>query len=70
MTTNEKMELIERVLRLEPNTLTETTKLNTLQEWDSLNILTLQVEFTAIQPDMQFDTLYTCNTVGEVCMLI
>ena len=70
MTTKEKLELIERVLRLNPNTLAEDTELNTLQEWDSLTILNLQIELTAIKPDMQFDDLYMCNTVGEICKMI
>jgi len=70
MTTKEKLELIEGVLHLKPNTLTEDVELNTLQEWDSLTILNLQVKLTAIRPDLQFDLLYSCNTVGEICKLI
>ena len=67
MTIEEKLQLIERILRTEPNTLKEETELSTLQTWDSLTILNLQIELTAIRPDLQFDSLYQCNTVGEVC---
>ena len=70
MTTKEKMELIEGVLRLKPDTLTEDTELNTLRAWDSLTILSLQIRLTAINPDLQFNDLFGCDTVGEICELI
>jgi hypothetical protein len=70
MTAKEKIELIERSLCVEANTLTEGTDLSTLQEWDSLAILKLQIELTAVSPDAQFDDLYMCNTIGEICCLI
>jgi acyl carrier protein len=69
MTNKEKLELIEKILETEPNTLSEETELNTLQSWDSLTILNLQIELTAIRPDLQFDSLYTCNTVGDICKM-
>ena len=70
MTTKEKMALVEKVLDLTPDTLTADTALDALPEWDSLAILNLQVELTAIKPDVQFDNLYSCNTVGEICEMI
>lgn len=70
MTTKEKLELIEQVLRLKPGSLTEATELNTLREWDSFTILGLQVRLTAINPDLQFNDLFRCDTVGEICELI
>ena len=70
MTAKEKLELIERVLQVKPNTLTEDTKLSTVQAWDSLTMLSLLVELTALKPDVQFDNLYTCETVGEICNMI
>ena len=70
MTTKEKLELIEQVLRLKPGSLTEATELNTLREWDSFTILGLQVRLTAINPALQFNDLFRCDTVGEICELI
>lgn len=70
MTLKEKMKIIEDVLRVKPNSLTEDTELNSLRAWDSLNILNLQVRLTAIQPDLQFSDLFECDTVGEICALI
>jgi acyl carrier protein len=70
MTNKEKLELIEKILGVEQNTLSEETDLNALREWDSLTILSLQIELTAIRPDLQFDSLFTCNTVGDICKMI
>ena len=70
MTTKEKLELIERVLQANPNTFTEDTKLDAVPTWDSLTILSLLVELTALKPDVQFDNLYACETVGDICGMI
>jgi aryl carrier-like protein len=70
MTTHEKLELIEKVLHSKPNTLSESTQLNTLPMWDSLTMLGLQIEFTAKKPDVQFDQLFRCDTVGDLCKLV
>ena len=67
MTDREKIELIEKILETEQNTLSEETELSALQEWDSLTILKLQIELTALRPDLQFDSLYACNTAGDIC---
>jgi len=70
MTTGEKLQLIERALGLASGSLTEETQLNSLPAWDSLTILNLQIELSAIKPDMQFDDLYQCDTAGEICAMI
>ena len=70
MTNGEKLRVIERVLGLAPNSLTEDTQLDTLPAWDSLTILNLQIELTALKPDMQFDDLYQCAIAGEICGMI
>ena len=70
MTFEEKLQLIEHVLKVELNTLTESTKLADVAEWDSLNILNLLIEFSVLRPDLLFDHLYTCKTVGELCEMI
>jgi len=69
MTDKEKLALIERILETGHDTLSEETELNALQAWDSLAILNLQIELTAIKPDVQFDSLYACNTVGDICRM-
>jgi len=70
MTTEEKIKLIEKTLREKANSLTEDTNLSKLRSWDSLNILNLQIELTVFKPDLQFDDLHTCGTVGDICALI
>ena len=69
MTNKEKLELIERVLQVKPNSFTEDTKLSDLPSWDSLTILSLLVELTALKPDVQFDNLFICETVGDICRM-
>ena len=66
----EKLEFVEKVLKAKPGTLTEDTPLNTLPMWDSLAMLNLQIEMTALKPDVQFDDLYMCDTVGDICKMI
>ena len=69
MTTKEKLALIEEVLRLKADTLTEETELSTLRAWDSLTILGLQIRLTSINAELQFNDLFGCDTVGEICGL-
>ena len=69
MTDKEKLALIEKILETEHDTLSEETELSALQAWDSLTILNLQIELTAIRPDVQFDSLYACNTAGDICKM-
>ena len=70
MPEEEILQLIEQVLGVEPNTLTAHTPLDSLPQWDSLNILNLQIELTAIRPDISFDNLFECKAVGDICVLI
>ena len=70
MTTKEKLELIEKGLGVKPGSLAEDTALDTLRAWDSLTILNLQIQLTAIKPDLQFHDLFGCKTAGEICGLI
>ena len=69
MKIDEKLELIEQVLGVEQNTLAESVSLDVLPQWDSLNILNLQIELTVIRPDISFDALRECKTVGDICNL-
>jgi len=70
MRTEEKLQLIERVLQVEPDTLTADTALEDLSQWDSLSILNLQIELTVLQPDLSFEDLHGCRTVGDICKQI
>ncbi len=70
MTLEEKLQTIERVLNVEPNTLTLDTLLADTVEWDSLNILNLLIEFTVWRTDLQLDNLHACKTVGDLCTLV
>jgi acyl carrier protein len=67
LSTDEKLQLIEQVLKLEENTVTEDTQLSDLPEWDSLNILNLLIEISVRNPELTFDELHGCATAGEIC---
>jgi len=62
--------LIEQVLDVEPNTLTTGTSLEDVPQWDSLNVLNLQIELTAIRPEISFDALRECKTIGDICAMV
>ena len=70
MTIDEKLQMIEQVLGVEHNTLITGSQLGDIPQWDSLNILNLQIELTAIRPDISFDDLRECSTVGDICTMI
>ena len=70
MTENDLLELIENVLAVEPNTLSAAMSLDSIPQWDSLNMLNLQIELTALRPDVSFDALRECKTVGDICRLV
>ena len=67
MTIEEKLQLIEQVLQVEQFTLNEGTLLDDVPQWDSLNILNLQIELTAIDPGISFDNLFACKSIGDIC---
>ena len=69
MGTEDKLRLIERVLGVEMDTLSLDAPLEDISQWDSLNILNLQIELIAECPDLSFDQLHECRTVGEICRL-
>ena len=70
LSVEEMLQLIEQVLNVEANTLSEDTLLEDVPQWDSLSILNLQIELTALKPDVSFDALHQCVTVGDICMLV
>lgn len=69
MTKAELLNLMERVLQIEPGTLHEGLRLDDIPQWDSLSILNLQIELTVSHPDTDFDALRACKTVGDVYRL-
>ena len=70
MGVDELLQLIEQVLGVEADTLTAGTLLGDVPQWDSLSMLNLQIELTAIWPDVSFDALRKCRSVGDVCRLV
>jgi acyl carrier protein len=70
MTTDEKIELIEKVIYAPEYSLQEDTKLNTLEGWESLNILNLQMELVVRGTTVTEEELSKCVTVGDICNLI
>ena len=70
MTLDEKLEFVEKVLHAPEYSLQEDTPLNTLESWESLNILNLEMELIARGITVEQDELMKCSTVGEICSLI
>lgn len=70
MVLDEKLELLEKVLHEAEYSLDEDTVLNTLEGWESLNILNLEMELIARGVNISKENLMKCATVGEVCSLI
>ena len=70
MTPKEILELIEEVLGLKPGSITADTEMSALREWDSLTMLSLQIRLSAVNPDLQFDQLFACETAGDICGLM
>lgn len=70
MTLDEKLEFIEKVLHAPEFSLQEETLLNTLEGWESLNILNLEMELIARGITVGQEKLMECSTVGELCSLI
>lgn len=69
MSVDEKIELIERVIHAPEYSLQEDTVLNTLDGWESLNILNLQMELATKGIIVSEVTLAKCNTVEDLCRL-
>ncbi len=69
MTIDEKIELIEKVMHEPTYSLQEDTLLSSLEGWESLNILNLQMELVARGLTVDEKELAKCVTVGNVCSL-
>lgn len=70
MSLDEKLEFFEKVLHAPEFSLQEETLLNTLEGWESLNILNLEMELIARGITVGQEELMKCSTVGELCSLI
>ena len=70
MSLDEKLEFIEKILHVPEFSLQEETLLNTLDGWESLNILNLEMELIARGITVEQEKLTKCATVGELCSLI
>lgn len=69
MSNDEKIELIERVIHSPHYSLQEDTVLSTLEGWELLNILNLQMELATRGSIVSEDMLRGCNTVGDLILL-
>ena len=69
MSIDEKLEFIEKILHEPKFSLQEATELNSLNGWESLNIVNLEMELIAKGVSIDEALLKSCKTVGEICRL-
>lgn len=69
MLIDEKLEFIEKILHEPKFSLQEATELNSLNGWESLNIVNLEMELIAKGVSINEEQLKSCKTVGEICRL-
>ena len=68
MTIEEKIELLEELMDVEPGTLTVETVLDDIEEWDSLSKLSLIAEAKkGFGLALQAETLNAFTTVKDIC---
>lgn len=70
MSIDEKLELLEKVLHEPGNSLQEDTLLSSINGWESLNIVNLQMELAVLGINVEFMELMGCCTVKDVCELM
>lgn len=69
MTLDEKLEFIEKILHEPDYSLQEDTLLNSLEGWESLNIMNLEMALIVKGVNVGQERLLKCVTVGELCSL-
>ena len=69
MSIDEKLEFIEKILHEPKFSLQEATELNSLNGWESLNIVNLEMELIAKGVSIDEAQLKSWKTVGEICRL-
>jgi len=69
MSIDEKLEFLEKILHVPQYSLQEDTLLNTIEGWESLNIVNLEMELAAIGVNVEFGELINCVVVSDVCDL-
>lgn len=69
MSIDEKLEFMEKILHEPKFSLQEATELNSLNGWESLNIVNLEMELIAKGVSINEEQLKSCKTVGEICRL-
>ncbi len=70
MSLDEKLEFVEKVLHEPQFSLQEDSKLKSLNGWESLNIVNLEMELLAKGISVDATQLRECKTVGEICELL
>lgn len=71
MTLEEKIGFLEEVMDAEEGSLSESTELGEVEEWDSLSTLTLTVEMKQrYGMNLTTETIKGFRTVGDICNYI
>lgn len=71
MTLQEKIEFLEDIMDVEEGSLTESTVLEEVEEWDSLSTLTLTVKMKQeFDQNLTTETIKEFVTVGDICNLM
>ncbi len=71
MTLQEKIEFLEEIMDVEPETLEENTVLEDVEEWDSLSTLSLIAEMKKQYGiKLNTETIKEFKTVADVCNYI
>ncbi len=71
MTLQEKIEFLEDIMDVEEGSLTESTILEEVEEWDSLSTLTLTVKMKQeYDINLTTETIKDFVTVGDICNYI
>ncbi len=71
MTLEEKIGFLEEVMDAEEGSLSESTELGEVEEWDSLSTLTLTVEMKQrYGMNLTTETIKGFRTVGDICNFI
>lgn len=71
MTLQEKIEFLEEIMDVEPETLKENTVLEDVEEWDSLSTLSLIAEMKKQYGiKLSTETIKEFKTVADICNYI
>ena len=67
MDLNEKLRLLEEIMEMDENTLSETMLLVDIEEWDSISRLALMAEAKTRGINLTAAKIKAFQTVGDIC---